>query len=226
MGISRTAKSTHDTHFSALKSKKSPIMQILSVLPVFLISAILADSSDKKQTAADNAKTNADNQLCFQCNFAGGDDAKNCQNPTQGTTKTVACPKAGYCLSVNKVTTLANGQATEKLTRQCYQETNKPNFPAFANITFTQGETQCADATTSSNSNQGNIASTQSCVDVCQGSYCNTSTPEQGGALSTGAIAGIVIGSLVGLLLIAGLVVYFMKYHGREKVPTTENEMN
>merc|ERR1712166_223281 len=135
MGISRTAKSTHDTHFSALKSKKPP--------------------------AADNAKTNADNQLCFQCNFAGGDDAKNCQNPTQGTTKTVACPKAGYCLSVNKVTTLANGQATEKLTRQCYQETNKPNFPAFANITFTQGETQCADATTSSNSNQGNIASTR-----------------------------------------------------------------
>merc|ERR1712127_614906 len=199
MGISRTAKSTHDTHFSALKSKKSSIMQILSVLPIFLISAILADSSDKKQTAADNAKANADNQLCFQCNFAGGDDAKNCQNPTQ---------------------------ATEKLTRQCYQETNKPNFPAFANITFTQGETQCADATTSSNSNQGNIASTQSCVDVCQGSYCNTSTPEQGGALSTGAIVGIVIGSLVGLLLIAGLVVYFMKYHGREKVPTTENEMN
>jgi len=56
---------------------------------------------------------------------------------------------------------------------------------------------------------KGQNITTKLCVEKCNGALCNSSsTPGQGG-LSTGAIIGIVVGSVVAILLLAGLGYYF-----------------
>merc|ERR1712046_420439 len=140
----------------------------------------------------------------------------------------MACPKTGFCVSINKVTTFTNGQTKQRISRTCYQHSVKPNYDVLQNITFVQGQTQCVDSTQVNKQTGVTTSTASNCVDVCQGTYCNTSTPTQSAGLSTGAIVGIVIGCVVALLLIVGLVVYCMKYKGRSQVPTNEpaTEMN
>merc|ERR1712170_146935 len=103
----------------------------MKLLSLFLIPAIFAQST--KQKAADNAKENAENYACFSCGYnslnQAGDPAQ-CQNPVQGQTKQVSCPKDKYCFTVNTVTTPRNAsskipQKTDIL-RGCYNLNKKP----------------------------------------------------------------------------------------------------
>ena len=73
------------------------------------ISAVLAfpdGGGNAKQKVADNAKTNAENMMCYQCTAiekANGDitDNNNCFSPVDGK-PAKACAKNMYCFSQMK----------------------------------------------------------------------------------------------------------------------------
>merc|ERR1711976_29124 len=202
----------------------------MKLLSLFLIPAIFAQST--KQKAADNAKENAENYACFSCGYnslnQAGDESQ-CQNPVQGQTKQVSCPKDKYCFTVNTVTTPRNAsnkipQKTDIL-RGCYNINKKP--ANYEDATFTPGQSVCRSYTETKSDGQTVQSDVSQCTEVCQGMGCNTGTPTDSSGLSTGAVVGIVVGVVVALLLIIGLVVYFMKYRGHNKVPTEEtNELH
>jgi len=82
---------------------------------------------------------------------------------------------------------------------------------------------QCASKEFTNNVKNGTVTT---CAQTCTADGCNNFQPEESSGLSTGAIVGIVIGSLVGVGLLVGLGFFFYKKYGSyDQAPQHENEL-
>jgi len=141
---------------------------------------------------------------CWDCNEIFdkegnviGKGKQNCLNPQVNQTQqcTTIGQEKQYCLEEARYGPKGNIMQIE---RRCPIVTESQFNQAFSN----ECKTNYFDY-------QGKNTSSLLCIETCNGALCNdNSTPGQGG-LSTGAIIGIVVGSVVAILLLAGLGYYF-----------------
>merc|ERR1711994_942954 len=69
----------------------------------------------------------------------------------------------------------------------------------------------CGDSEEKFDNGKNSTILNQRCGSVCDMSLCNNDMPSPNTGLSTGAIIGIVCGSLLGVALIVGIFIFFVK---------------
>ena len=212
------------------------ILQKHALVFAVFICSVLADADidsdskidEVKENAKESAKNNVEEKVattltCYRCSFnsfSNDEDTDKCLSPTQNTPFKV-CPDSEKCFSFATTKSVEGQDGTiDTIARNCGKDGPRYNE---LKKEFENADKYCGEATSTFKNNA--TVTTQTCGSVCEGSFCNTDIPTESSGLSTGAIVGISIGSIIGLLLIVGLVVYLLKYHGREKVPTHETEM-
>lgn len=221
--LEKELSSPHSVHVHIMILLKHGLLYFLFLAGVFAENSNIEDAKD---TAKNEIKDKVDNKLhCFSCSVSNAINSPDdpCVNPSKGLKiPIIDCPKKCFTF-VKTRSSDKNGIFSKKIVRGCSSifpaDLEKEVKEKFEN---SDNYEMCGDTETKFDKIKNATISNRPCGSVCDTDFCNNNMPGESG-LSTGAIIGIVCGSVFGLALIIGIVVFFMKKKDYKQPPEQQD---